>query len=204
MGCSTKSSKLAGPGSPRLGRFDSFAASWPGPPVPAGRRRARPRRVGRAVGGDARPATPPSGSLSARPRFTSSRGRGLRVTGFDDRSPLRLLMLANQWSVFSAVPSLQENITMRTKVTFPSAGLELAAHLYAPDNEDGMPRPALVVGPSSSGVKEQASGLYAERLSREGFVALAFDPVQGKARASRVAWRTPRIAPRISRPRCRI
>ena len=27
MGCSTKSSKLAGPGSPRLGRFDSFAAS---------------------------------------------------------------------------------------------------------------------------------------------------------------------------------
>jgi hypothetical protein len=25
--CSTKSSKLAGPGSPRLGRFDSFAAS---------------------------------------------------------------------------------------------------------------------------------------------------------------------------------
>ena len=71
---------------------------------------------------------------------------------------------------------------MRTDVTFPSAGLKLAAHLYAPDNEDGMPRPALVVGPSSSGVKEQASGLYAERLSREGFVALAFDPAfQGES-----------------------
>jgi len=43
---------------------------------------------------------------------------------------------------------------MRTNATFPSAGLELAAHLYTPDNNDGMPRPALVVGPSSSGVKE--------------------------------------------------
>ena len=71
---------------------------------------------------------------------------------------------------------------MRTNATFPSAGLELAAHLYTPDNDDGMPRPALVVGPSSSGVKEQASGLYAERLSREGFVALAFDPAfQGES-----------------------
>jgi fermentation-respiration switch protein FrsA (DUF1100 family) len=71
---------------------------------------------------------------------------------------------------------------MRTSVTFPSAGLKLAAHLYIPDNEEGMPRPALVVGPSSSGVKEQASGLYAERLSREGFVALAFDPAfQGES-----------------------
>ena len=71
---------------------------------------------------------------------------------------------------------------MRTNATFPSAGLVLAAHLYTPDNDDGMPRPALVVGPSSSGVKEQASGLYAERLSREGFVALAFDPAfQGES-----------------------
>jgi hypothetical protein len=71
---------------------------------------------------------------------------------------------------------------MRTDVTFPSAGLKLAAHLYTPDDGDGMPGPALVVGPSSSGVKEQASGLYAERLSCEGFVALAFDPAfQGES-----------------------
>jgi fermentation-respiration switch protein FrsA (DUF1100 family) len=73
-------------------------------------------------------------------------------------------------------------MTVRTSVTFPSAGLKLAAHLYVPDNDDGVPRSALVVGPSSSGVKEQASGLYAERLSREGFVALAFDPAfQGES-----------------------
>jgi hypothetical protein len=77
---------------------------------------------------------------------------------------------------------LEESIIMRTDVTFPSAGLKLAGHLYTPDNEEEMPRAAIAVGPSSSGVKEQASGLYAERLSREGFIALAFDPAfQGES-----------------------
>jgi uncharacterized protein len=71
---------------------------------------------------------------------------------------------------------------MRTNVVFPSAGLKLAGHLYTPDSEDAMPRAAIVVGPSSSGVKEQAAGLYAERLAREGFVSLAFDPAyQGES-----------------------
>ena len=71
---------------------------------------------------------------------------------------------------------------MRADVTFPSAGLKLAGHLYTPDSEEGMPRAAIVVGPSSSGVKEQAAGLYAERLSREGFITLAFDPAyQGES-----------------------
>ena len=64
---------------------------------------------------------------------------------------------------------------MRQDVTFPSAGLMLAGHLYTPDDETGGPWPAIVVGHPASGVKEQAAGLYAERLAREGFVALAFD-----------------------------
>ena len=64
---------------------------------------------------------------------------------------------------------------MRTNVTFASAGLDLAGHLYTPDDESGGPRPAIVVSHPASGVKEQAAGLYAERLAREGFVTLAFD-----------------------------
>jgi fermentation-respiration switch protein FrsA (DUF1100 family) len=64
---------------------------------------------------------------------------------------------------------------MKTDVTFPAAGLTLAAHLYVPDSGTAGPRPAIVVGHPGSGVKEQAAGLYAERLSREGFVTLAFD-----------------------------
>lgn len=64
---------------------------------------------------------------------------------------------------------------MRTDVTFPSAGLKLAGHLYTPDGEASGPRPALVVGHPGSGVKEQAAGLYARRLAEQGFVTLAFD-----------------------------
>ncbi|TKA12305.1 alpha/beta hydrolase [Actinacidiphila oryziradicis] len=64
---------------------------------------------------------------------------------------------------------------MKTDVTFPSAGLKLAGHLYTPDSEIGGPRPAIVVGHPGSGVKEQAAGLYARCLAEQGFVALAFD-----------------------------
>ena len=61
----------------------------------------------------------------------------------------------------------------KTDVTFDSAGLTLAGHLYAPDG--GGPHPAVVVGHPGSGVKEQAAGLYASRLAERGFVTLAFD-----------------------------
>jgi uncharacterized protein len=64
---------------------------------------------------------------------------------------------------------------MRTDVTFDSAGLELAGHLFTPDGEVAGPMPAIVVGHPGSGVKEQAAGLYARRLAGQGFAALAFD-----------------------------
>jgi hypothetical protein len=62
----------------------------------------------------------------------------------------------------------------RTNVTFDSAGIRIAGHLYTPDTTTG-PRPAVVVGHPGTGVKEQAAGLYARLLAEQGFVTLAFD-----------------------------
>lgn len=64
---------------------------------------------------------------------------------------------------------------MRIDVTFDSAGLTLAGHLHTPDTPAAGPRPAIVVSHPMTGVKEQTAGLYAARLARAGFVALAFD-----------------------------
>ena len=64
---------------------------------------------------------------------------------------------------------------MRTNVTFDSAGLTIAGHLYTPEDAATGRRPAIVVGHPASGVKEQAAGLYAQRLAGQGFLALAFD-----------------------------
>ncbi|WP_112238433.1 alpha/beta hydrolase [Kribbella monticola] len=64
---------------------------------------------------------------------------------------------------------------MRIDVTFPSNGLQIAGHLYVPDQHTGVPGPAVVVGHPGTGVKEQAAGLYAARLAAEGLVTLAFD-----------------------------
>ncbi|QNP75477.1 alpha/beta hydrolase [Streptomyces roseirectus] len=63
----------------------------------------------------------------------------------------------------------------QTEVTFDSAGIEIAAHLYAPRDPSPGPRPALVVGHPGTGVKEQTSGTYARLMAEHGFLTLAFD-----------------------------
>jgi hypothetical protein len=72
-------------------------------------------------------------------------------------------------------PTETETLVTKTEVTFDSAGITLAAHLYTPGSRQDGPRPGIVVGHPGSGVKEQAAGLYASRLAEQGFVTLAFD-----------------------------
>lgn len=65
---------------------------------------------------------------------------------------------------------------MRTEITFQSDGITLAGHLHMPDGAGaGRPVPALVCSGPFTGVKEQVTGLYAERLAARGVAVLAFD-----------------------------
>ncbi|GAB2508209.1 alpha/beta hydrolase [Nocardia heshunensis] len=60
-------------------------------------------------------------------------------------------------------------------ISFESAGIALAGHLYLPERSADRRLPAIVVGHPASGVKEQAAGLYASKLAENGFVTLTFD-----------------------------
>ncbi len=65
----------------------------------------------------------------------------------------------------------------KNKVTYFSGGERVVADVYLPkDYVKGEKRPAIVITPPASGVKEQTAGLYAKKLSDKGFVTLAFDP----------------------------
>src|SRR5688500_7511465 len=63
------------------------------------------------------------------------------------------------------------------KVTFYNRlGINLVGDLYVPRNVDRSRRhAAIIVGHPYGGVKEQASGLYAQTMAERGFITLAFD-----------------------------
>ena len=82
------------------------------------------------------------------------------------------LNLTNKWDkVFPESDNVHHE-----KVTFKNRyGITLAADLYTPLNvEDKLPAVA-VSGPFGA-VKEQSSGLYAQKLAENGFLTIAFDP----------------------------
>ena len=58
-------------------------------------------------------------------------------------------------------------------VSFTSDGITLAGHLRVPEHRG--PYPAVLFTGPLSGVKEQVTGLYAERIAAAGYVTLAFD-----------------------------
>jgi fermentation-respiration switch protein FrsA (DUF1100 family) len=63
-----------------------------------------------------------------------------------------------------------------TSVIFNKGSLKIAGNLYLPEKmEPNKKYPAIVVVHPGGGVKEQTAGLYAQKLSQQGFIALAFD-----------------------------
>jgi uncharacterized protein len=59
------------------------------------------------------------------------------------------------------------------RVSFRSDGLDIVGHLRVPEGANAAP--AIVFTGPLSGVKEQVTGTYADKLAEAGFVTLAFD-----------------------------
>lgn len=61
-------------------------------------------------------------------------------------------------------------------VTYKLNGIDIAANVYTPaDYNESKKYPAVVVAHPNGGVKEQAAGLYAQRLAESGFITIAAD-----------------------------
>lgn len=61
-------------------------------------------------------------------------------------------------------------------VTYELNGLRIAANVYTPPNYDAKNKyPAVVVAHPNGGVKEQAAGLYAQRLAELGYITIVAD-----------------------------
>lgn len=72
--------------------------------------------------------------------------------------------------------SQQSESMTKKKVSFTSEGKKIVGHLFYPDNYDPNKKyPAVIVSGSWTTVKEQMSGLYAQKLAQQGLIALAFD-----------------------------
>ena len=61
-------------------------------------------------------------------------------------------------------------------VTYKLNGIDIAANIYTPANYDASKKyPAVVVAHPNGGVKEQTTGLYAQRLAESGYIAITAD-----------------------------
>ena len=82
------------------------------------------------------------------------------------------LKLTQEWDkVFPKSDKVEHS-----KATFHNRyGITLAADVYVPKNAEGKP-PAIAVSGPFGAVKEQSSGLYAQKMAELGFFTLAFDP----------------------------
>lgn len=82
------------------------------------------------------------------------------------------LSLTQEWDkVFP-----QSNLINHKKITFYNRyGITLAADMYIPKNTSGK-LPAIAISGPFGAVKEQSSGLYAQKMAEYGFLTIAFDP----------------------------
>lgn len=76
-------------------------------------------------------------------------------------------------------PSKQTFPPGMTRVGFDSVNTKtkIVGNIYIPDDyQGGEKRPALVVSPPATSVKEQAAHYYADKMRQKGYICLTFDP----------------------------
>ena len=99
--------------------------------------------------------------------------------------------LDNDTRVFKVDPQIEaKNVRFQNRY-----GFDVAGHLYLPKNfNDKKQYKAVVVsGPFGAG-KEQSSGLYAQEMAKNGYVAVAFDPsMTGESSGTRRNMASPDI-----------
>lgn len=90
-----------------------------------------------------------------------------------DAVTLKEVRMDNQWD---KVFEKSDKVSVK-KVSFKNRyGIELVGDLYEPIEKGADKRPAIVISGPFGAVKEQSSGLYAQKLAEKGFITLAFDP----------------------------
>lgn len=89
-----------------------------------------------------------------------------------NENKMERLNLTNEWD--KTFPKSDK--VDHSKVTFVNRyGITLAADMYKPKGANGKLPAIAVCGPFGA-VKEQAAGLYAQRMAENGFLTIAFDP----------------------------
>lgn len=75
--------------------------------------------------------------------------------------------------------AITENVTGKVNihpVSYKVNGIDISANVYTPAGYDKSNKyPAVVVAHPNGGIKEQAAGLYAQRLAEEGYITIAAD-----------------------------
>lgn len=61
-------------------------------------------------------------------------------------------------------------------VTYSIKGIAIVANVYTPPNYDSLKKyPTIIIAHPNGGVKEQVSGLYAQRLAEQGYITITAD-----------------------------
>ena len=76
----------------------------------------------------------------------------------------------------NAITENKENEVQIHPITYQLNGIKIASNIYTPKNYSKDKRyPAIVIAVPNGAVKEQAAGLYGQRLAEKGYITIVSD-----------------------------